>query len=67
MVQLERHFVFAGRLDRMLEDEMMPIYIAIEFLFQTLGDVVRGNGTESLACFTRVENECDLLLSDAAG
>ena len=65
MVQLERDLVFASGLDRMLEAEQMPIDLAIQFLFQPLGDIIRGDRAERLAGFAGLKNEGDFEFADA--
>ena len=65
-MQLDRHFVFAGGLDRMLEHDAMTIDLVAELVLQALHQVLGGDRTESFAGFAGLEREDDLQFADAA-
>ena len=66
-MQLDRHFVFAGGLDRMLKDEKVTIDLAADLLLEALRQIVRRDRAESLAGLAGLKNEGDLELADAPG
>ena len=52
--------MLTGRLDRMLKHKQVAIDIPAELLFQTFGQIVRGNRAESFAGFTGMKDKGDL-------
>ena len=58
VMELDRHFVVAGALDRAFEVDLVAVdFDAAEFGLDFLGDVARGDRAESLAGFAGGERD----------
>src|SRR5438105_5926552 len=56
-MQLDLHFVFAGVFNRPLENNLVPINFAADFILRAIDNVLRGDRTESLAGFAGFKRE----------
>ena len=56
-MQLDRDFVFAGVLDRMLEHDLVPIDLRAELVLHPVHDVLRSDRTERLAGLAGFQGE----------
>ena len=66
MVQLDRHLVFAGGLDRMFQNQAMTIDLVAEFVLQSLDQILRGDGTKRLAGLAGLQRKDDAQFADPA-
>jgi hypothetical protein len=64
-MQLDRHFVFAGGLDRMLEDDAMTIDLVTQLVLQAFHKILRGDRTERLAGLAGFQRKDDFEFADA--
>src|SRR6266576_4013342 len=64
-MQLDLHFVFACVFDRPLENNLVPINLAADFILQAIDNVLRGDRTESSAGFAGFKRERYSQFSDS--
>ena len=62
VMQLDRDFVFAGVFDWALKHNFVPVDFGADFVFEPVHDVLRRDGSESLAGFAGLEREDDRAL-----
>ena len=67
MVQLDRHFVFTGCLDRMFEMNLMTINFISDLILQSRHDILRRDRTERLASLAGFEFKDHAQFIDSPG
>ena len=66
VMQLDRDFVFARRLDRMIQYDLMSIYLGAELVLEPVHDVLRRDRTKSFAGFAGFKSKDDARFADPA-
>ena len=66
-MQLDRHFVFAGILDRALEHDFVAVDLQTELVLHPVHNVLRRDGTESFSGFAGRKRERQPRFPNLAG
>jgi hypothetical protein len=65
-MQFDRHLVFARIFDRTLENNLVPINVRAEFIFEAIHDVLRRDGSKCLPCLASLQREDEPRLPNSA-
>jgi hypothetical protein len=65
-MQLDRDLVFAGIFDRTLKNNLMPVNLRPEFVFDAVHNILRGNGSKGLAGLACLQRKDEARLTDSA-
>src|SRR5438309_368688 len=65
-MQFDRDLVFACIFDRTLENNLMPVNLRAEFVFDAVHNTLRGNGSKGLAGLTGLQRKDEPRLTDSA-
>src|SRR4029453_3301047 len=66
VMQLDSDLVFAGFFDRTLKNNLMPVNLRAEFVFDAVHNILRGNGSKSLAGLAGLQRKYEPCLTDSA-
>ena len=66
VIQFDRYLVFAGVFDWALKENFMPVNFGAEFVFDTVHNILRGNGSKRLPGLAGLEREDEPSLTDSA-
>src|SRR5213592_308581 len=66
VMQLDRDLVFAGIFDRTFKNNLMPVNLRTEFVFDAVHNILRGNRSKGLASLAGLQRKDEPCLTNSA-